>query len=55
MMPVAASIVATGEVMYGEVPPLSAYPADQRERIGTMYSELDLIEPVTPGPGRSRA
>jgi penicillin-binding protein 2 len=41
--------------LYGEVPPLSAYPADQRERIGTMLSELDLMAPVVPGPGRSRA
>ena len=41
--------------MHGKVPPLSSYPADQRERIATMYSELDLIEPVRPGPLRSRA
>lgn len=41
--------------LYGGLPPLEAYPADQRERIGTMLGELTLIEPVLPGPGRSRA
>ncbi len=41
--------------LYGEVPPLTAYPADQRERIGTLLSELDLMAPIVPGPGRSRA
>jgi penicillin-binding protein 2 len=41
--------------LYGGLPPLEAYPADQRERIGTMLGELTLVEPVPPGPGRSRA
>jgi penicillin-binding protein 2 len=41
--------------LYGGLPPLDAYPADQRERIGTMLSELTLVDPVPPGPGRSRA
>ncbi|MCU0854567.1 MAG: penicillin-binding protein 2 [Rhodobacteraceae bacterium] len=41
--------------LYGGLPPIDAYPADQRERIATMFDEMTLIEPVTPGPGRSRA
>jgi penicillin-binding protein 2 len=41
--------------LYGGLPPIDAYPADQRERIATMLGELTLIGPVTPGPGRSRA
>jgi penicillin-binding protein 2 len=41
--------------LYGGLPPLDAYPSDQRERIGTMLGELSLVEPVPPGPGRSRA
>jgi penicillin-binding protein 2 len=41
--------------LYGGLPPLDAYPADQRERIGTMLGELTLVDPVPPGPGRSRA
>ena len=41
--------------LYGGLPPIDAYPADQRERIATMLGELTLIEPVQPGPGRSRA
>jgi penicillin-binding protein 2 len=41
--------------LYGGVPPIEAYPADQRERIATMLGELTLIDPVQPGPGRSRA
>ncbi len=41
--------------LYGGLPPIEAYPADQRERIATMLGELTLIEPVPPGPGRSRA
>ena len=28
--------------LYGDVPPLEAYPADQRERIRTMHEELSL-------------
>jgi penicillin-binding protein 2 len=41
--------------LYGGLPPIEAYPADQRERIATMLGELTLIEAVPPGPGRSRA
>jgi penicillin-binding protein 2 len=41
--------------LYGGLPPIDAYPSDQRERISTMLSELDLIDPVSPGPVRSRA
>jgi penicillin-binding protein 2 len=41
--------------LYGGLPPIDAYPADQRERIATMFDEMILIEPVSPGPGRSRA
>jgi penicillin-binding protein 2 len=41
--------------LYGGLPPIDAYPADQRERIATMFDEMTLVEPVPPGPGRSRA
>jgi penicillin-binding protein 2 len=41
--------------LYGGLPPLDAYPADQRETIAAMFDGLDLIDPVPPGPGRSRA
>jgi penicillin-binding protein 2 len=41
--------------LYGGLPPIDAYPSDQRERIATMFDEMTLIEPVMPGPGRSRA
>ncbi|MGE5198573.1 MAG: penicillin-binding protein 2 [Rhodospirillaceae bacterium] len=41
--------------LYGGLPPIDAYPADQRERIATMFEEMTLVAPVPPGPGRSRA
>ena len=41
--------------LYGGLPPIEAYPTDQRERIRTMLGELNLVEPVAPGPARSRA
>lgn len=41
--------------LYGEVPPLEAYPADQRERMGTFLSELNLRQPIAPAQVRSRA
>lgn len=36
--------------LYGDVPPLDAYPEDQRERIKTMHDEMELrprLKPVT--------
>ena len=41
--------------LYGGLPPLDAYPADQRERIRTMQEEMVLRPPPDPGPSRSRA
>ncbi|MEL7026876.1 MAG: penicillin-binding protein 2 [Pseudomonadota bacterium] len=41
--------------LHNGVPPLEAYPADQRERIRTMQEELILRAPPDPGPSRSRA
>lgn len=41
--------------LYGDVPPLEAYPADQRERISTMHEEMKLRPRVTPGTKPSRA
>lgn len=41
--------------LYGEVPPLSAYPSDQRGQIQALFRDLPLID-VTPTPtGRTRA
>ncbi len=51
--PVARDILLFAQ--YGGVPPLDAYPSDQRERIKTMYDELILADPRPPAPGRSRA
>jgi penicillin-binding protein 2 len=36
--------------LYGEVPPLEAYPSSQRGRIETMLKELPLRDPVTGQP-----
>ncbi|MEL7460511.1 MAG: penicillin-binding protein 2 [Pseudomonadota bacterium] len=41
--------------LYGGLPPLEAYPSDQRERIRTMHEEMVLRAPPDPGPSRSRA
>ena len=41
--------------LYGGLPPLEAYPSDQRERIRTMQEEMVLRAPPDPGPSRSRA
>ncbi|MDJ1007611.1 MAG: penicillin-binding protein 2 [Paracoccaceae bacterium] len=41
--------------LYGGIPPVEAYPSDQRERMRTMYEELVLRDPPDPGPSRSRA
>lgn len=41
--------------LYGEMPPLTAYPSEQRGRIETMQKELKLRVPEADGPGRSRA
>jgi len=41
--------------LHGDIPPLEAYPPDQRERMRTFYEELVLREPPDPGPARSRA
>jgi len=42
--------------LYGEVPPLEAYPADQRERIRSMHEDMPLRPRMQPqSSGRSRA
>ncbi|MEL6167543.1 MAG: penicillin-binding protein 2 [Pseudomonadota bacterium] len=51
--PVARDILLFAQ--YDGVPPIEAYPASQRERIGAMWEGFNLREPVTPGTGRSRA
>ena len=41
--------------LYGDVPPLEAYPKDQRERIKAMQDELNLRPRLKPVPKASRA
>ncbi|MEO1537309.1 MAG: penicillin-binding protein 2 [Pseudomonadota bacterium] len=41
--------------LYGDVPPLEAYPEDQRERIKTMHAEMELRPRLKPEPKPSRA
>ena len=41
--------------LYGDVPPLDAYPADQRERIEAMHAEMDIRPRLKPEPKPSRA
>ncbi len=41
--------------LYGDVPPLEAYPSDQRERIKAMHEEMDLRPRLTPETKPSRA
>ncbi len=41
--------------LYGDVPPLEAYPKDQRERIKVMQDELKLRPRLKPEPKASRA
>ncbi len=41
--------------LYGELPPLSAYPSSQRRKIRERFSQLQLRAPVEPTQGRGRA
>ncbi len=41
--------------LYGDVPPLEAYPEDQRERIKTMHDEMDIRARLKPESKPSRA
>ena len=41
--------------LYGDVPPLEAYPSDQRERIRVQQEEMVLRQRLTPGKKASRA
>ncbi len=41
--------------LYGDVPPLEAYPSDQRERIRVQHEEMVLRPRLDPGPKASRA
>lgn len=43
------------QALYGGLPPLEAYPSDQRERIRTMQEELPLRPSTRDAPARSRA
>ncbi len=54
----AAAPVARDILLYalqGGIPPIEAYPSHQRERIQTMYDEMELRAPVVQDPVRSRA
>jgi penicillin-binding protein 2 len=41
--------------LYGEIPPLSAYPESQRARIRTLLESLPVLEGIRTGGGASRA
>ncbi len=41
--------------LYGDVPPLEAYPSDQRERIKAMHDEIDIRPRLKPESKPSRA
>ncbi len=41
--------------LYGELPPLSAYPSSQRRQIRERFSQLQLRAPIEPTQGRGRA
>lgn len=52
--PIARDVVL--RALYGDVPPLSAYPAAQRGRMESLLRDLKLRDfDAAPGPGRSRA
>jgi penicillin-binding protein 2 len=51
--PIARDIIL--RAMTGGMPPLEAYPQDQRGRIETLLKELVLRPPSAPEPGASRA
>ena len=51
--PVARDILL--QALYGELPPLSAYPASQRGTISTRQKKLILREPAAPSDGSTRA
>ncbi len=51
--PIARDIVL--QALYEGLPPLSAYPESQRERIRTMQETLPLLSPSASLPGASRA
>ena len=55
---VAAAPIARDVMLYalsGGLPPLTAYPESQRNRIEAERKTFDLIEPQQPDLGRSRA
>ena len=51
--PIARDIVL--HALHGGMPPLTAYPADQRNRIEAERDKLQLLDPEAPSGGRSRA
>ncbi len=51
--PIARDIIL--RAMTGGMPPLTAYPSDQRGRMETLLNELVLRPPSAPEPGASRA
>ncbi|GGE48185.1 penicillin-binding protein 2 [Actibacterium pelagium] len=51
--PIARDIAV--RAMAGDLPPLEAYPKEQRNEIKERLEALPLREPVVPKPGRSRA
>jgi penicillin-binding protein 2 len=51
--PIARDI--TLQALFGGAPPLEAYPAKDRERIGALQEELRLKRPLVSAPGRDQA
>lgn len=51
--PIARDLILAAQ--YGGVPPLSAYPASQRNRIGAAFKKLDLWKPGTPASKEEQA
>ena len=55
VLPFLAIIVGVLYALYGDVPPLEAYPKDQRERIRVMHEEMALRPRLTPEGKAKRA
>jgi len=51
--PVARDVIL--RALYGEVPPLSAYPSSQRNRIETQHQNMPLRPPEPAAPTTTRA
>jgi penicillin-binding protein 2 len=51
--PIARDILL--RAMHGDLPPLAAYPSHLRNAIGRERDALELLPPIQPTQGRSRA